>query len=173
LHTIRQHEIGPAAELFDDAENVVPATGIQAGRMIAELVQDLVHLVGRRHDLQQNGGFDRAARNAERVLGELENVIPQARLAMALELGQVKIRTTATFDRRAGVVEEVHAEVEQRASDRLAVDQHVFFGQVPATRANEQRRGLRVELVGAAIRILEGNGAPDSVDQIELALDHV
>ena len=48
---------------------------------------------------------------------------------------------------RLGVVEEEQAEIEQRAGDRLAVDQEVLLVQVPAARAHQQRRDLVVQLV--------------------------
>src|SRR5688572_19581863 len=41
---IRQHEGAVMREFLDDAEDVVPAPRIEAGRMIAQLVQDLLHL---------------------------------------------------------------------------------------------------------------------------------
>ena len=48
-----------------------------------------------------------------------------------------------------------------------------LFGQVPAARAHQQRGGLLVETVDAAVRVVEGDRALDRVDQVDLALDHV
>ena len=79
-------------ELLDDAEDVVPAAGVQPGGVVAQLVQDLVHLERGQDRLDQHRRADRAARNAERVLRGDEDVVPQARLAMALQLGQVEVR---------------------------------------------------------------------------------
>ena len=39
---------GPVAELLDHAEDVVPAPGVEPGCVLAQLVQDLVHLERRR-----------------------------------------------------------------------------------------------------------------------------
>ena len=112
---VGQQEVRSAVELLDDAEDVVPAAGVQPGRVVAQLVQDLVHLEGRQDGLEQHRGLDRAARNAQRVLGELEDVVPQPRLAVAFQLGQVEVRAAAALEQPARVVEEVQAEVEERA----------------------------------------------------------
>ena len=88
----------------------------------------------------------------ERLLCELEHVVPEARLEVALELGQIEVRAAAGVEEPAGVVEEVEAEVAERAGDRFAVDQQVLLGQMPAARADEQRRHLVVEPVLPAVR---------------------
>ena len=44
---------------------------------------------------------------------------------------------------------------------------------MPAARAHQQRGGLLVEPVDAAVRVVEGDRALDGVDQVDLALDHV
>ncbi len=50
----------------------------------------------------------------------------------------------------------------------------MLLRQVPAARPDEQGRELLAERVRLArVRILERDGAPDRVAQIELALDHV
>src|SRR5438876_484786 len=94
-----QHELlAPGAELLDDAEQVVPAARVQPGRVLPQLVEDLLHLERRRDRLDQHGGPDGAAREAERVLGQVERVVPQPRLEVALVLGQVEVRPLALVD---------------------------------------------------------------------------
>ena len=174
LAAIRQHRPLLLAELLDEAEDVVPAAAVEAGRMVLQLPQDLVHLEGGEDGLDQHGGLDRLLRHAERVLGGHEHVVPQPRLEMALELGQVEVGAGAARQRFLGVVEEVEAEIEQRPRHRLAVDRHVPLEQMPAARAHEQHRRLVVQLVGlAAIGIDIVDLAADRVGQIVLALDHV
>ena len=92
LGAIRQHELRALPEALDRREDVVPAAGVQPGRVVAQLVQDRVHLERRGQGLDQDGRLDRAAVEAELVLGELEGVAPQPRLQMRLELGQVEAR---------------------------------------------------------------------------------
>ena len=70
-------------------------------------------------------------------------------------------------------MEEEQPEVEECRGDGLAVDQHVPLGQVPAARTHQQRRGLLVEAIDAAVRVVERDGAVDGVDQVDLTLDHV
>ncbi len=76
------------AEVLDDAEQVVPAAGVEAGGVIAQLVQDLVHLERRGDRLDQHRRPHRAVRDAEPLLGEGEDVVPQPRLEVALGLGR-------------------------------------------------------------------------------------
>ena len=60
LRAVGQHELRPRAELLDHAEDVVPAAGVQPRRVLAELVEDRVHLERREDRLDQDGGADRA-----------------------------------------------------------------------------------------------------------------
>ena len=60
--------------------------------MLAQLVQDLVHLERGEDRLDEDRRPDRAARDPERDLAVDEDLVPQPRLVVALELGQVEIR---------------------------------------------------------------------------------
>ncbi len=71
------------AEVLDDAEQVVPPAGVEARGVVAQLVEDLVHLEGRGDRLDQDGGADRAARYAEVLLRSGEHLVPQPRLEVA------------------------------------------------------------------------------------------
>ena len=124
--------------------------------MLAQLVEDLVHLVGGGNGLDEDGGTDASARDLQRVLGEQEGVVPQARLEMALELRQVVVGAASAIELLAGIVEEGEAEIGERARQRLPVEDEVLLGKVPAARADEERRDLVVELVGLAFRRGEG-----------------
>ena len=52
-------------------------------------------------------------------------------------------------------MEEEQAEVEEGASDRAAVDQHVLFGQMPAARPHQEVGGFVVEAIGLAVGIIK------------------
>ena len=93
--------VGPRAELLDHAEDVVPAAGVQAGSMLAQLVEDLLHLEGGEDGLDQDRCPDRALRDAELVLREDEGVVPEPRLEVALELRQVEVRPRAALEQLA------------------------------------------------------------------------
>ena len=172
--TVRQHEVGVLAELLDDAEDVVPTATIEAGRVVAQLVDDLVHLEGGEDGLDQHGAADGASRDGQYVLGQVEDVVPQARLQMGLHLGQVEVGAEATRYQLLGVVPEVQAEVEQAAGDGLAVDSEVLFLQVPATRPQDERGQRAVSsqfvLLGALLKV---NLPTDGVVEVDLAVDHV
>ncbi len=140
MDAVGQHEVRPVAEFLDEAENVIPAPAIQSRRVIAQFVENLVHLERGQDGFDQHGGADRAARDAQFVLGETEHIVPQARLQMALHLGQIEVWPGAFADQSLRVVEEVQPEIEQRAGDRLPVHQEMPFVQMPAARPHQQRR---------------------------------
>ena len=110
--------------------------------MVAQLVEDLVHLEGREDGFDQHGGADGAAGNAEVVLRKTEDVVPQPRFQMAFHLRQVEIWAGASADQFLRVVKEVQSEIEQRAGDGLAIHQEMSLIQMPAARAHQQRRDL-------------------------------
>ncbi len=171
---VRQHRRWVAAEFLDEAEDVVPAAAIEAGRMIAQLPEDLVGLEARQDRLDQHRRLDRALGQAELRLGMDEDVVPQTGLEMRFELRQVEIGAAALGQQGPGIVEEIEAEIEQRARHRLAIDQQVLLDQVPAARPDQQHGGLVVEPVRlAGGRVAEGDGPGDGVAQVDLAIDQV
>ena len=98
---VGQHELGSAvAELLDHAEHVVPAAGVQPGRVLAQLVEDLLHL-------ERGRGSSRSARSRGSVprgmpsssCAAVEDVVPEPRLEVALELRQVEVRARAAVER--------------------------------------------------------------------------
>ena len=136
----------PAAVVLDDAEDVVPAAGVQARAVVAQLVEDLVHLEGGRDRLDEHGGPDGAVRQAQVLLGEGEHVVPQPGFLVGFDLRQVEVGTAALRDERCGVVEEVQPEVDQapgcRDAGAGAVDEvQVLLHQVPAAGAHHDGRG--------------------------------
>src|SRR6266496_1307861 len=105
--------------------------------MLAQFVQNLVHLECGKDRLDQHGRFDGAARNPELVLCHDKDVVPEPRLEMAFELGKIEIGAAAARDELFRVVEEIQSEVEDPAAYELAVDLHVLFRQMPAARPDE------------------------------------
>ena len=103
--------------------------------MLTELVEDLVHLEGGEDRLDEDRGLDRAARDPDPILREAEDVVPEPRLEVALELREVEVRPRPALEQPLGVAGEVDAEVEEPGRDVLAVDDDVALLQVPAARA--------------------------------------
>src|SRR3546814_12410005 len=112
--------------------------------MIAQFVQDLVHLESGEDRLDQHRRLDGAALDAELVLGMVEDVVPEARLEMVLELRQIEVGAGAVFEELPRIVEKVEAEIEQAAGHWLAVDMDMVFGQVHAARPDHQTDRKRV-----------------------------
>src|SRR5205807_10270376 len=91
---------------------------------------------------------------------------------MTLELRQVEVRTGSTLEQLRRVVVHDEAEVEEARRDRLAVDLHMPLVQMPAARADDERRDLVVEAV-ALLGRLEDDLAAHRVADVLLAVDHV
>ena len=172
LPSVRQHERRQLTEALDEAEDVVPAAGVQARGVVAQLEQDLVHLEGRQDRLDEHGRPDAAAGDAGGGLGVDEDVVPEAGLEVALQLRQVEVRAGPAAQRLGGVVEEVEAGIEQAGRDRPAVHQQVALLEVPAARPHEEGRRPLVQAVGL-LGSLEGERAADRVLHGELAADDV
>ena len=172
LNTVGKDELRAVAELLDDGEDVVPATRVEPGRVLAELVEDLLHLEGGEDRLDEDGRLDRAARNSDPILCEAEDVVPQPRLEVALELREVEVRPRSALEQTLGVPGEIDAEVEEPRGDMLAVDLDVALLQVPAARADEQHGDLVVQRVALLSR-LERDRALDRVGEVLLAADDV
>ena len=168
---VGQHELLAVAELLDDAEDVVPAAGVQPGGVLAQLVEDLVHLERGEDRLDQDGRADRAAPEAELVLGDVERVVPQARLEVRLELREIEVRPAAGVEQRAAVVEDVEAEVEEARADaarrRASRASRRGASRAGARRASRPRRSAR----SACLAGVQGDRPPHGIAQVDLALD--
>ena len=95
LPAIRHDERRVVLQRLDRAEDVVPPAAVEPDDVIAELVEDLVHLERRRQRFDQDRHLDRAGRDPERRLRVQEDLVPQPRLEVALHLRQVEIRAGA------------------------------------------------------------------------------
>src|SRR5690606_3018848 len=96
---VRRQEALVLAETLDERENIIPAPGIETGNVIAQFEQDLVHFEGRRQRFDQDRSLDGLERQAELLLCEDEDVVPEPRLAMRLKLWQIEVRTAARGER--------------------------------------------------------------------------
>src|ERR1035441_10238465 len=123
LGAARQHEARQAAELSDEAENVVPAAAVQARRVLAKLPQNLVHFESGKDGFDEHGSPYGAPRDTQFLLRQEENVVPQAGFQMAFQFGQIEIRSCAVRDQVLGIVKEEQAEIEERGRDGFAIHQ--------------------------------------------------
>ena len=164
---VGQHELGPVPELLDHAEDVVPAARVEARGVIAQLVEDLVHLERREDRLDEDGRLDRPVLDAESLLRPREDVVPEPRLEVRLELRQVEVAPVSRV-----VAEEVEPEVEERAGARIAVDLEVALLQVPAARAHEEHRRVGPERV-ALLAGVELDRPLERVGEVALPRDAV
>ena len=170
---VGQHERRVVAELLDRAEDVVPAARVEPGRVLAQRVEDLLHLERRGDRLDQHGRADRAARQADGCLSGDEDVVPELGLVPALELREVDVRAAAARHRRQPAPAQEDRDVEQAGRDGPPVDEHVALLQVPPARPHDERRELLAERVALALgrgereraagRVAHGGVAGDDV----------
>ena len=149
------------AELLDRGEDVVPPPRVERAAVLAELVEDRIHLERRQDRLEENGAADRAPRHSEHLLGDREGAGPEPRLLVILELRQVEVGPAAAREQLGRVVEEREREVEERGRDGLAADGDVPLVEVPAARAHDEHGRLLVQRV-ALLRAsrARSSGAP-------------
>ena len=125
-----------------------------------------------REGLDQDGGPDRAAVEAERVLGDGERVAPERRLGARLELREVEERAAAALEQLGGVAVHVQAEVHERPGGLLALDAQVALREVQPARADEQHGVVLVEPVALAL-LLVLHAPAYGVGEVGLPPDHV
>ena len=98
ISAVGEQKIRFISELFNAREDVIPATAVQPRGMVAQLVENFVHLKGCGNRLDQHCRADGAVRHTEFFLRQLECIIPNTRLEMAFHLRQVEIRAAAARD---------------------------------------------------------------------------
>ena len=91
---------------------------------------------------------------------------------MRFHLRQIKVGAAAACQRFFGVVEEVHGKIENAASHRLAIDEHMFLIQVPAARTRDENRRFLIQAVLLAV-LFKRDRTPERIAEVALSVDHV
>ena len=138
IRTVRQHSVKVCPPPFDEAEDVIPPSTIETARMLSQLEQDLFHLEGSGKGLDQDCSTDGSLRNADVVLGEGEDIVPEASLLVVLHLREIEIRAGSSLDELTRVVEEIEGKVEDGTRNGCVVDSHPRLIKVPSTRAKKK-----------------------------------
>lgn len=172
--SVGEDEVGVVAELLDGAEDVVPSATVETGAVVAELVDDLVHLKGSEDGLDEDSSSDGSSGHANVVLSKVEGVVPETSLEVALHLGEVEVRSESLLLGLEGIVEEVETEIEERTGDGLAINSDVLLLEVPSTGTDDEGRELAVssELV-LLLALFEVDLATVHIVQADLTIDHV
>ena len=172
LGPIGQHHVRSVAEAFDETEDVVPASAIQAGRMLPQFVQNLVHLERGQDRFDQHRGTNCPGGNAQVVLRLQKDVVPQPCFEMTFQLGQIEIGPASLVDQPLGIVVEEQAEVEQGCGNEPTVDAEMTLFEVPAAGTHDERRYLLIEaVVLTRLRLKIVDGACYRVAKIDLAVE--
>ena len=144
LHVVAigQHELRPVAEALDHREDVVPAPGVQAVGVVAQLVEDLLHLEGGRQCLDEHGRPERR-RSAGRApparrRTRRSTAGPRGGAPSSAGTGTAPSRGRAAAARRGTRTGRSPATRPRTARRRR---REVLLVEVPAPRAHEQRRG--------------------------------
>ena len=169
--TIGEHAIGIIFQGFDVAENIVPASTVQTDNVVAQRMQDFMHLEYGGQRFNQQGGFDGAARQVETIFRIAEDLAPPGCFLPGLRFRQVEIRAAAFRQQGFVVVEEIECKIKQASWNGFSTPGDMFFGQVQAAHATDQHRRVRFELVYFAGFIGIADGAVYGVAQVDLPLD--
>src|SRR5699024_5882319 len=94
-------------ERFNDGKQIIPTTSVQAGSVVTQLVQNLVHLECRWDRLDEHGRSHNTVLEAELGFGEGKNIIPQSRFEVGLHFRQVVERAITVGMQQRRVMEEV------------------------------------------------------------------
>ena len=119
-----------------------------------------MHLERGEYRLDQDRSLDGAPGYAELVLGRLEDVVPEPRLEVALQLRQVEVRASRC-SAASRVVEEVQSEVEETTWDLFPVDEHVLLEEMPPSWPRQDYGNVFVQLRLVRLRVVEGDGTFD------------
>ena len=103
--TIGQDFAGVGLEAFDVAEDVIPATAIEPGYVVAELVEYFVHFKYCRQGFDERGAAQSAFLHCQVLFGVLEDFVPEPSLEVAFHFRQVKVQRTAGACRELVVME--------------------------------------------------------------------
>ncbi len=136
--------------------------------MLAQFIQDFIHLECGDDRFNQHSGLDRSLRQTEFILGHHEDIVPQTCFEVRFHFRQVEVRTCATRQLLFRVMDHEQRKVENTARNTLAINQHMFFIQMPAAWTHDQCCGLVVQLIGLAI-LFQCNCLSHCVDHVDLA----
>lgn len=136
--SVWEDKVGVLAEFLDHAEDVIPSSTVQAGGVVAELVDDLVHLKSGKDGLDQDRTSDCATGNGNEILSEVEDVVPETSLEVRFHLGEVEVWASSSLDELLCIVEEVETEIEETARDGLAINGQMLLLQVPASGSDNE-----------------------------------
>src|SRR5580700_9738434 len=123
---IGENELRVVSKPFGAAKDIIPTPTIEARRMIAEFVQNLIHLKRGQDGFDKNCCPDRASGNAQFVLSQVKDVVPEPGFKVAFHFWQVEIRPASSRQQLFGVMKNIEPEIEQPAGNRFAVDEEMF-----------------------------------------------
>src|SRR5437660_4673612 len=83
---------------------------------------------------------------------------------------KVEVSSRALTEPMLCVVKEVEGKIEKAAGGHLAIHFNMLFGQMPAARSDQKRRGSFSEPVLLSVSTAERNGSPDSVTDVDLSI---
>lgn len=92
---------------------------------------------GSREGFDQHGSTDGTLGDADVVLGEGENIVPETSFLVVLHFWEVEVRTGTSIDKLTSVMEEVEGKIEDGAGNRGVINSHPRFVEMPSSRAEK------------------------------------
>ena len=139
--------------------------------MVAQRMQDLIHLEHRWQRLNQQRGFDGAPRQVKAIFRKTEDIVPPCRLLPGLCFWQIEVGTTSFRQQRLVVMKEIERKIEQAAGDGLITPGHMLFRQMQAAHTAYQHSGIGLQLIDFAGLVGVADGPVHGIAQVDLTIN--
>ena len=139
--------------------------------MVAQRMQDLIHLEHRWQRLNQQRGLDGAARQVKAIFRKAKDIVPPCRLLPGLGFWQIEVGTAPLRQQRLVVMKKIERKIEQTAGDGLITPGDVLFRQVQAAHTAYQHSGIGLQLVDFAGLVGVADGPVHGITQVNLAIN--
>ncbi len=142
--------------------------------MLAQGMQNFMHLKHRRQGFDQHGRANAAARQAEVIFGEGKYIGPPFCLAVMFEFWQIVVDAGSAAQSLLVIEVEVERKINQRAGDDLAVDENLLVRKRQAAHPGDEQSGITFHLIVLAaigIPVIHiGAGIVIGIPQVFLAV---
>ena len=139
--------------------------------MVAQRMQDLIHLEHRWQRLNQQRGLDGAARQVKAIFRKTEDIVPPCRLLPGLCFWQIEVGTTSFRQQRLVVMKEIERKIEQAAGDGLITPGHMLFRQMQAAHTAYQHSGIGLQLIDFSGLVGVADGSVHGIAQVDLTIN--
>ena len=127
--------------VLDNRKEIVPPTCVETCSVIAECIENLVHLEGSGESLNQHSGTNGSVLKTKLSFSEAEDIIPELGFLARFEFREIDVGSGPTLDQLVRVLENIQAEVDETSRCRSALticidEADVLFHEMPTAWAH-------------------------------------